>query len=124
MCVYIHLSIHTIMYLSIQTSIYIHMCLFSHSLMSNSLQPCELWPIRLLCPLDFPCKNTGVGYHSLLQGIFPAQDWNLHLLFLNWQVDSLPLSHLESLYIYTLVHYLSVALSECGRKLLVGEHHY
>ena len=24
---------------------------------------------RLLCPWDFPGKNTGVGYHFLLQGI-------------------------------------------------------
>ena len=30
---------------------------------------------RLLCPWDFPGKNTGVGCHFLLQGIFPTQDW-------------------------------------------------
>ena len=30
-------------------------------------------PTRLLCPLDFPGKSTGVGYHFLLQGIFPTQ---------------------------------------------------
>ena len=35
-------------------------------------------------------KNTGVGYHFLLQGIFLIQGSNLHLL--HWQVDSLPLS--------------------------------
>jgi len=29
--------------------------------------------VRLLCPWDFPGKNTGVGSHSLLQGIFPTQ---------------------------------------------------
>ena len=27
---------------------------------------------RLLCPWDSPGKNTGVGSHSLLQGIFPV----------------------------------------------------
>ena len=27
-------------------------------------------PTRLLCPQDFPGKNTGVGCHFLLQGIF------------------------------------------------------
>ena len=27
-----------------------------------------------------PDKNTGVGCHSLLQGIFPTQGSNLHLL--------------------------------------------
>ena len=34
---------------------------------------------RPLCPWDFPGKNTGVGCHSLLQGIFPTQGWNLGL---------------------------------------------
>ena len=29
---------------------------------------------------DFPGKNTGVGYHFLLQEIFPTQGSNLHLL--------------------------------------------
>ena len=36
---------------------------------------CPLWtaePTRLLCPWDFPGRNTGVGCHFLLQGIFPA----------------------------------------------------
>ena len=28
--------------------------------------------IRILCPWDFPGKNTRVGYNFLLQGIFPA----------------------------------------------------
>ena len=31
-------------------------------------------------PWDFPGKNTGVGCHSLLQGIFLTQGWNLGLL--------------------------------------------
>ena len=37
---------------------------------------------------DSPGKNTGVGGHSLLQGILPTQGSNLHLLAL--QVGSLP----------------------------------
>ena len=32
-----------------------------------------LWPARLLCPWNFPGKNTEVGCHFLLQGIFPSQ---------------------------------------------------
>ena len=28
-------------------------------------------PARVLCPWDFPSKNTGVGCHALLQGLFP-----------------------------------------------------
>ena len=46
----------------------------------------------LLCSWDFPGKNTGVGCHALLQGIFLTQGSNPHLLcLLHWQVDSLPL---------------------------------
>ena len=37
---------------------------------------------------DSPGKNTGVGCHFLLQGSFPIQGLNLHLL--HWQVESLP----------------------------------
>ena len=33
----------------------------------------RLQPIRLFCPWDFPGKNTGVGFHFLLQGIFLSQ---------------------------------------------------
>ena len=33
-------------------------------------------PTRLLCPCDFPCKDIGVGSHSLLQGIFLTQGLN------------------------------------------------
>ena len=35
---------------------------------------------RLLRPCNCPCKNIGVSCHSLLQGIFPTQGLNLHLL--------------------------------------------
>ena len=36
------------------------------------LRPHEGKPTRLLCPGDFPGKNTRVGCHFLLQGIFPT----------------------------------------------------
>ena len=41
-----------------------------------SLQPHGLEPTRLLCLWDSPGKNTGVGCHFLLQGIFPTQRLN------------------------------------------------
>ena len=63
--------------------------LFSCSVVSDSWWPHGLQPARLLCPQDFPGKNTGVGRHFLPQGIFPAQGSNLCLL--PWQADSLPL---------------------------------
>ena len=52
-----------------------------------------LWTVacRLLCPWDSPYKNTGVGCHSLLQGICPIEGWNWCLLSLHWQVGYLPL---------------------------------
>ena len=47
--------------------------------MSEFLQPHELLPSRLLCPWDSPGKNTGVGCHALLQGIFPTRGLSLDL---------------------------------------------
>ena len=52
----------------------------------------EWHPAHLLCPWDSPGKNTGLGSHFLLQGIFPTQESNLSFLSL-WHcgVGSLPL---------------------------------
>ena len=56
--------------------------------------PMDSNPPGLLCPWGFSDKNTEVGCHFLLQGIFP--DEILNPCFPHWQVDSLPLSHLGS----------------------------
>ena len=45
----------------------------------------------MLCPWDFPGKNTGVCFHFLLQAIFLTQ--RLKSWFLHWQADYLPLTH-------------------------------
>ena len=50
------------------------------SVMFDSVQPYGLEPTRLLCLWDSPGKNTGVGSHAFLQGIFLTQGLNLHLL--------------------------------------------
>ena len=59
------------------------------SVVSGSLWPQSLYGI-------FPGKNTGVGYHFLLQGIFQTQGSNPHILrlpsLLHWQADSSPLN--------------------------------
>ena len=55
-----------------------HYCV-SSSVIPNSLPSHGLSPVRLLCPWDFPGKNTGAGCHFLLQGIFPTQDSNADL---------------------------------------------
>ena len=38
--------------------------------------PMNCRPTGSSCPWDFPAKNTGVGCHFLLQGIFPTQGSN------------------------------------------------
>ena len=49
--------------------------MLSRSVMSNSLQPHGLLPGSSVHG-DSPGKNTGVGCHALLQGIFPTQGSN------------------------------------------------
>ena len=51
----------------------------SHSVVSDSMWRHGLYPARLFCPRNSPGKNTGVGSHVLLQGIFPTQGLNLGL---------------------------------------------
>ena len=66
-----------------------HLCMLSRSVWNalrpyglvvsvlNPLQPHELLSSRLLCPWNcFLGKNTEVGCHFLLQGIFLTQGWN------------------------------------------------
>ena len=59
--------------------------------MSNSLWSHGLQPARLLSPWDSPGKNTGVGWYSVLQGVFLTEGSNSRLV--HWQANSLPLSH-------------------------------
>ena len=56
---------------------FLGMCVLITSVRSilNSLEFQGLWPARFLCPWDCPSKNTGVGCHFLLQGIFQPRDW-------------------------------------------------
>ena len=51
-----------------------------HTVMSASLQSLGLYPDRRLCPWNPPCKNTGRGSQSLLQGIFQTKGSNPGLL--------------------------------------------
>ena len=64
--------------------------------MSNSLWPHKQSPTRPLCPWNSPGKNTGVGCHFLLPGIFPTRT---EPMFPALQVDSLPLRCLGSPYL-------------------------
>ena len=66
-----------------------YVCVLSHfSYVQLFVTP---WTVANQAPLSmgFSSKDTGVGCHSLLQGIFPTQGSKLHLL--HWQVSSLSL---------------------------------
>jgi len=45
-------------------------CLLSHVQLFGTP-----WTVahQLLYPWNFPCRNTGVGFHFVLQGVFPTQ---------------------------------------------------
>ena len=86
-------------------------------------------PLRLLCPWDSPGKNTQVGCHALLQGIFPTQGlnpclyiscigkWVLYQLGMkgaiywallrSWDNSSVFISYTQSCYLQCHVNYLT-----------------
>ena len=57
-----------------------HCVCVSRPVMSDSVRPHGVEPTRLLCPWNSPGKNTGVGSHSFLQGIFLTQELSLGFL--------------------------------------------
>ena len=48
-------------------------CMCAQLLSDARLSVMDCSPSGLLCSWDFPGKNTGMGCHFLLQGIFPTQ---------------------------------------------------
>ena len=58
----------------------------SRSVVSDSATPWTI-PHQAPCPWNSPGKNTGMGSHSFLQGIFPTQGSNLVSYIV---ADSLP----------------------------------
>ena len=59
------------------------------SVTQSCLILCNPTDCSLPCPWDSPGKNTGVGCHFLLHGVFHTQGSNSHLLYC--QANSLPL---------------------------------
>ena len=53
-------------------------CMCGCPVMSNLMQLHGLEISRLLCSWNFPGKNTGVGCHFLLQGLFLTLGSNPH----------------------------------------------
>ena len=93
-------------------------CLFTHMLSHVWLicYPTDHSPPGPSVHGDSPGKNTRVGCHSLLQGLFPTQRSNPGLL--HWQVDSLPLHHWSSptvgiVLVYLGAYYILAVRSEC-----------
>ena len=73
---------------------YVPVCTDGYMLSCFGHDCAMLWiePTNLLCPWDYLGKNTGMGCHAFLQGIFPTQESNQCLLrLLHWQASSLPL---------------------------------
>ena len=66
-----------------------HVRLFAASWTAALQAPRSMGFSRLLGPWDCPGKNTGVGCHALLQGIFPTQGLNVGLLHCRRIVDRL-----------------------------------
>ena len=73
----------------------VHACSVAQSC-PTLCDPIDCSPPGSSFPRDFPGKNTGVGCHFLLQGIFPTQGSNPSFLcLLHWQAGSLPLPTLK-----------------------------
>ena len=92
----------------VYTYIYIHIHIYAcmQSCFTCALLLATLWARAHQAPLSmvFSMDNTGVGCQTLLQGIFPTQGLNLHLLhLLHWQAGYLPLAPPGTPYIYRLI---------------------
>ena len=85
---------------SLTSFFYLHRwiaCMYANSLQARLFV--TLWTLAWQAPLSmgFFGKNTGVGCHAPLQGIFSTQGLNPDPLYLlHWQVASLPLVLLGS----------------------------
>ena len=81
----------------------------SNLVLSNSVTP---WIVACqvpLCPWNFPGKNTGVGSHCLLQGIFLTQGLNrgfLHCREILYHVSYLKISlwAIQLFYVFFCIH--------------------
>ena len=72
---------------------------WSHSVVSDSQRPYGLQPTRLLHPLDFPGKSTGVGCHCLLHTL----ELGVHILFCFCMLN---LSQYKIIFFQTFRHFL------------------
>ena len=71
----------------------------NRSVMSDSLRHRDCSPSGSFVHGDSPGKNTGVGCHTLLQGIFPTQELNQGLLHCRWTLYFTSWGNTEALFI-------------------------
>ena len=86
--------------------LYVHICTWMLNGFSRVRLFATLWTHWV--PLDSPSNNAGMGCYALLQGIYPTQGSNLHLLWLlhcRWILHCKATG--ETLYIYM---YMSIFL--------------
>ena len=81
------------------------MCVKSLQSCPTLCDPMDCSPPRLLCLWNSPGKNTGVGCHFLLQGIFPTQGLNSCVSCIGRQV------------LYQMSHQRSPKLSYCRLRI-------
>ena len=105
-------SIKPHIHLLYQSGVLVRVCSVTRSC-STVCDPRDCSPV-LLYPWNFPGKNTGVDYYFLLQGTFRSQISNLCLFcLLQWQAESLPLSHLGR-YLLSIFWQIKIALLQLG----------
>ena len=81
---YLHACVHAYVYASVHAQLFSRVRLFATH---------RLWPSRVFSLWDYPCGKywSGLPFPSQKDLPKPHPQWLLY-----WQVDSLPLSHLES----------------------------
>ena len=82
------------------------MCVLAAQPCPTPCDPHGLQPPRLLCPWNSPGNNTGVGCHSLLQGIVLTQGVNPG--FLNCRQIVYRLSHQGSPFVITVIIIMTI----------------
>ena len=90
------------------------------SVVFDSLWPHGLLPAWLFCSWNSPGKNTGVGSHSLLQGIILIQGLNPGFLHC-WQI-LYHLSHQGTYWLYTPTYFLDPFISFCLYFTMLDQH--
>ena len=73
---------HSINLLSVHLDFFLSSLLFSPSVLSASFP--TTWSTSVFCSWDSPGKNSGVGSHLILQGIFLIRGSNPSLLHCRW----------------------------------------